>query len=296
MADTPAPTPAPAPAASRPLAPFGHDGPAATLSPGPVLAAVRERAPLVHCIGAAVTAPLVADGLVAAGARPMMTDSVEEAPTLVTASDALLVNLGQLSAVAAQSIPLTVAAADVHGIPWVLDPAAIGLAPVRTPLARDLLRQGPAVIRGNASEVRALAGAGPGGRGADSTDEVDTALTGARTLAAAGPVVAVSGPVDVLTDGDRLVQIARGTPLLARVTGTGCLLGGLTAACAAVAPPWEAAVTASLWLALAGEDAAAGDPGPGTFRVRLLDALAAMAPERLGELADVPGPPEEDQP
>ncbi|MCE1179894.1 MAG: hydroxyethylthiazole kinase [Micrococcales bacterium] len=274
MADTPAPTPAPS-------GPIGRDRPARTASLGCVLAAVRERAPLVHCIGAAVTAPLVADGLLAAGARPMMTDSVEEAPTLVTVADALLVNLGQLSAVAAQAIPPTVDAAVAEGIPWVLDPAAIGRAPVRTPLARDLLALRPAVVRGNASEVRVLAGEGTGGRGADSTDGVEAALAAARQTSASGPVVAASGPVDVVVHGGRRAEIARGTPLLTRVTGTGCLLGGLTAACAAVAPPWEAAVTATVWLAVAGEDAAVGDPHPGTFRVRLLDALAAMAPDRL---------------
>src|SRR5699024_4157120 len=134
----------------------------------PVLAAVRQRQPLVHCITAAVSMGIVADGLLAAGARPMMTETVAEAPAVTEAADALLVNLGTLSTDAMAAIPATVEVTSQAGRPWVLDPTAIGRAPVRTPLARRLLREGPAVVRGNASEMLALAGESDGGRGADS--------------------------------------------------------------------------------------------------------------------------------
>ncbi len=239
-----------------------------------VVAAVRSEVPLVHCVTAAVSMGLVADGLLAAGARPMMTETRAEAPTVSAAADALLVNLGTLSTDAMDGIPATVEAVQRRSIPWVLDPTAIGLAPVRTPLARELAKLGPAVIRGNASEVLVLAESGEGGRGADSTASSDAAAGPARELARrTGAVVAVSGEVDVITDGMTAVTLAGGTPLLTRVTGTGCLLGALTAACAAVTDPLPAAVAASTWLKSAGEQAARRAAGPGTFRIQLLDAL-----------------------
>lgn len=256
-----------------------------------VLGELRRRAPLVHCLTATVSMGIVADGLLAAGGRPMMTETKGEAPTLVGVADALLVNLGTLSEDGVEGIPATVAAAGAAGTPWVLDPAAVGIAPVRTPLARRLLRDGragggPTVLRGNASEVRVLA-AGPsdqpsGGRGPDAVDRVDVAMTKglARTT---GAVVAVSGPVDVVTDGERLARVGSGSPLLTRVTGAGCLLGALTAACLPGADPFVAAVAATALLTVAGEAAAETARGPGSFRVALLDALAGPSPVEIAE-------------
>ncbi|MEI2777950.1 MAG: hydroxyethylthiazole kinase [Tetrasphaera sp.] len=242
-----------------------------------VIAAVRERAPLVHCITATVSMALVADGLLAAGARPMMTETAAEAPAMTGLADALLVNLGTLSTDGAQGISPTVARSTAAGHPWVLDPAAVGAGPVRGALAQELLGHRPDVIRGNASEILALAGRGRGGRGADSVDTPAQAREAARDLASrSGGVVAVSGPADLVTDGAREVHVNGGTPLLTRVTGTGCLLGALTAACVAVADPWHGAIAAAAWLALAGEQAAAAAPGPGSFRVALLDELDAL--------------------
>lgn len=197
----------------------------------PLLVAVREQAPLVHCLTATVSMSLVADGLLAAGARPMMTETAAEAPTVTTLADALSINLGTLSTDAMDGIPATVEVAVRDSRPWVLDPTAIGIAPVRTPLARQLLESRPTVVRANASEVLALTGAGSGGRGADSTAAAPVAEHAARDVARrTGGAVAVSGAVDLVLDADRRARVARGSALLARVTGTGCLLGALTAA------------------------------------------------------------------
>ncbi|MGO2632230.1 MAG: hydroxyethylthiazole kinase [Galactobacter sp.] len=242
----------------------------------PVIAAVRERAPMVHCVTATVSMGIVADGLLAAGARPMMTETVQEAPVVTALADALAVNFGTLSTDGMDGIPATVKAARRAGHPWVLDPTAIGVAPIRTAMAKDLLHSAPTVIRGNASEILALRGAG-GGRGADSSDAPDAALSVASEIAGlTGAVVAVSGATDLIVDPESPVQalpIARGDAMLTRVTGTGCLLGALTAACTVVAHPLDAAASATIWLNLAGERAAARAAGPGSFRVELLDAL-----------------------
>ena len=192
----------------------------------PVLDAVRGRAPLVHCLSAAVSMEIVADGLLAAGARPMMTETAAEAPHMVPLADALLINLGTLSTDGAEGIPATVEAARGLGLPWVLDPAAVGAAPVRT------------------------------------------------TAGLTGGAVAVSGAADLLLDTRRELRVARGTPLLTRVTGTGCLLGALTAAClGAGSAPLEAARAAAVWMGAAGELAEERAPRPGSFRVALADAL-----------------------
>lgn len=247
----------------------------------PVLAAVREAAPLVHCLTATVSMQLVADGLLAAGARPMMTETVVEAPVVTTVADALLINLGTLSTDAMDGIPATVAVAREDGRPWVLDPTAIGIAPVRTPLARRLIEQRPTAVRGNASEILALVGEAEGGRGADSTAAAESAAGAAAEVARrTGGAVAVSGAVDLVLDARCEARLARGSALLPRVTGTGCLLGALTAACTAVwEDPFEAALAATTWMALAGERAASRATGPGSFRMHLLDAL-----DEIGDL------------
>ena len=122
-------------------------------------------------------------------------------------------------------------AATTAGVPWVLDPVAIGALPLRTELARELGVQGPAVIRGNASEIGALAG-GLGGRGVDSTATPRRSPRSQRSLARQlGTVIAVSGPVDLITDGRRTVRVDSGTAMLTRVTGVGCALGALIGAC-----------------------------------------------------------------
>lgn len=243
-----------------------------------IIAQVRRTAPLVHCISAAVSMNFVADGLLAAGARPVMTETVDEAPAMTQLADALLINLGTLSTDGLAGIPASVATARRRNIPWVLDPTAVGVAPVRTALARELLDAYPSVIRGNASEILAL-GSAAAGRGADAAHTVAQAHAPARELAhRTGSVVAVSGPVDFLTDGTHSLEWYGGTELLPRVTGTGCLLGALTAACLSVAPePFDAATTATAWLGVAGEYAAAHTTRPGSFKVLLLDALDEIA-------------------
>lgn len=253
------------------------------------VAAVRSQLPLVLGITGTATQGLVADGLLAAGARPMLTATEAESPTLAGAAHALLVNLGSLTSDGRASAQPTARAAATHGIPWVLDPAAIGLAPVRTPLAAELLALGPDALRGNASEVMTLArgtAAGHSGSGAESTVGPEAAVDSARDLARVhGCVVAVSGQVDAVTDGERMVRVASGSPMLTRVSGTGCLLGALTAAHLGVRSSevsrLGAVVAATAVLTVASELADREGVGPGTFRTALLDALDAETPDEV---------------
>src|SRR6478672_7837604 len=191
------------------------------------LEALRERPPLVQSLTNIVVAQWTANVLLAVGAAPAMVDNPREAAAFARIAGAVLVNLGTPYDDTALAMEQAVAAAVDHGTPWVLDPVAAGALQWRTALAQDLLALGhPAVIRGNASEILALTG-GAGGKGVDSAHTPDAA----RALALEHhAVVAVSGPVDHLTDGERVVRVHNGHPWLTQVTGVGCALGALVAA------------------------------------------------------------------
>ncbi|MCZ4301297.1 hydroxyethylthiazole kinase [Microbacterium oxydans] len=248
---------------------------------------VREAPPLTHCITNAVVTGFTANVLLAAGAAPAMVDIVGEAELFAGVASGLLINLGTPTPEQRAAILEAVAGATASGTPWVLDPVAIGTLPIRTALAHDLANQRPTAIRGNASEILALAGVSAGGRGVDATDSTDAAADAAAALATrTGAVVAVSGPVDLLTDGERILRLANGHELLTRVTGGGCALGAVMAALLGAArvtghDALTAVAAASLGYTIAAEHAATTARGPGSFAVSLLDALAALRPEDL---------------
>jgi hydroxyethylthiazole kinase len=246
------------------------------------LCAVVDGAPLVHCLTNIVVAGFTANVLLAIGASPAMVENAEESGEFAAVASSVLINLGTLSAERERAMRAAAAAAHASGTPWVLDPVAVGALAHRTAVAKELLGSHPTVVRGNGSEVMSLAGVGgAAGKGVDSAAGSADALDAARWLArSAGCVVAVSGATDFVTDGTEVVAVPGGHPLMTKVTGVGCALGAVMAGCCAVDPrPLVAAVTASAVLAAAGERASVGDPGPGTFAVRLLDALAELATE-----------------
>ncbi|MCI3927308.1 hydroxyethylthiazole kinase, partial [Paenibacillus sp. TRM 82003] len=234
--------------------------------------------PLVQCLTNSVVTTITANALLAAGAAPAMVDNPREAAEFARAASAVLANVGTLDDERARAMALATAAAHEAGTPWVLDPVAVGALGFRTSVARDLLQHRPVAVRGNASEVMGLEGSGAGGRGVDSTSGAEDALAAARALSErTGGVVAVSGEVDVLVHGERVVRVRGGSPLLTRTTGAGCSLGALLAACTAVTDdPLLAAVTAHAHVALAAERAAARSSGPGGFAIAWIDELDAV--------------------
>ncbi|KQQ00860.1 MULTISPECIES: hydroxyethylthiazole kinase [unclassified Rathayibacter] len=265
-----------------PAHPTLHDRASAV---GRDLAALRGEPPLVQCITNAVVTGFTANSLLALGASPAMCDLPGEAGVFAEIASAILVNLGTPGAEQRDGAREAVAAAQHAGTPWVLDPVAVGPLPVRTALAAELLDARPAIIRGNASEILALAGLGAGGRGVDAVDGAEDALEAALALARrTGGAVAVSGAVDVVTDGATVIRIAGGHPLLTRVTGGGCALGAVMAAFLGTgADPVAAAVAASVVWGLAAERAALRAAGPGSFAVALLDELAALDAEAAAQ-------------
>ena len=239
------------------------------------LAAIRARAPLVHNITNAVVTNTTANALLAIGASPAMVEGTDEVEEFAAIADALVVNLGTMSSTQAAAMRLAVDAANRAGKPWVMDPVAVGAISFRTALARDLAGRGPAVIRGNASEIRALAGAGGAGKGVDATTGSAAALDAASDLARrTGAAIAVTGATDYITDGTRVVTVANGDPLMTRVTGLGCTATAITGACIAVEPNRLAAAAHALVLiGVAGEMAAERALGPGSLQLEILDAL-----------------------
>lgn len=243
---------------------------------GRCLAEIRRRRPLVHNVTNLVVTNTTANALLALGASPAMVEGTDEVAEFVAKSDALVVNLGTMSADRAAAIRLAVAAAQRSGKPWVLDPVAVGVLRYRSLLARDLLLHAPAAIRGNASEIISLEGREDGmAHGVDSSASSEAAVASAQRLArATGAAVAVTGAVDYVTDGAQVVSIHNGDPLMARVTGMGCTATAVIGACLAVEADRLAATVHGLAIiAVAGEVAAARARGPGSLQLEILDAL-----------------------
>lgn len=254
-----------------------------------ILASVREATPLVHCMTNTVVPEVTANVLLAVGAAPAMIDLPDEAEVFAGIASALLINVGNGSAEQHEGMRRAAPAAAAADRPWVLDPVAVGGLPVRTALARDLLAHRPAAIRANASEILGLAGTSAGGRGVDSTDEVDAAVETARTLSVGhGAVVGISGATDVIVSAGRITRVTGGDPMLQLVIGTGCSLGAVTAACLAVAEDrHDAVVAAHALFAAAGSVAARSSDGPGSFRVAWLDALHTLTPTEVESLVTI---------
>ena len=262
-----------------------------SISPGATLRELRERKPLVHQITNYVVMNETANATLALGALPVMAHAREEVEEMVALASALVLNIGTLSEHWIEAMLLAGRAASARGIPVVLDPVGAGATAYRTDTARRILDEVDVmVLRGNQGEIATLAGAEAEVRGVESMAvglEPPTLARGAaRGL---GVVASVTGPIDHVSDGERILSVANGHPLLASVTGTGCISSALTGCFLAAKPeePLEAAAEALIALGVAAEDAAHGAPGPGTFHARLYDALAALDPETLDGRARV---------
>ncbi|HNS99343.1 MAG TPA: hydroxyethylthiazole kinase [Polyangiaceae bacterium] len=241
-------------------------------------ARVRDKAPLIHQITNFVVMNFTANVTLALGAQPVMSHAVQELEEMQGFASALVVNIGTLDDVWIESMLRAARVASDKGVPVILDPVGAGATRLRTDVARRILDGTKvAVVRGNAGEILAVAGDGGQVRGVDSLAEAQEVVGVARRFAEErGVIVAMTGAVDVVTDGVRTYCIENGHPLMGRVTGTGC---GSTVAVASyvgvadVEHRCEAAVSALAVYGRAGEIAAEASRGPGTFVPAFLDAL-----------------------
>jgi len=255
-----------------------------------ILEKIRREHPLVHNITNYVVMNSTANALLALGALPVMAHAVEEVEEMVGLANALVINIGTLSQPWIDSMVKAAGAARDRSIPIVLDPVGAGATRFRTETARRLMGEAPvAVLRGNASEILAVAGQKGITRGVESVHGAEDARLTARDLAKThGIVVAVTGAEDFVTDGVRMARISNGHPLMGRVTGTGCAASAITGAfCGAERDAFAAAVGALVTFGIAGELAAIRNTGPGSFQVGLLDALDAVDGAMIRECARV---------
>eukprot|EP00301_Raphidiophrys_heterophryoidea_P006473 c12610_g1_i1.p1 GENE.c12610_g1_i1~~c12610_g1_i1.p1 ORF type:complete len:389 (+),score=115.53 c12610_g1_i1:53-1168(+) len=268
-----------------------------------VLDAVHHSRPLVHCITNYVSMDIVANGLLAVGASPAMIHSPEEVSqvvaTLKAVKGAVYINIGTLSEEWIKSFRAAVIACRSHGVPWVLDPLAVGFTDLRTKTVQELLQiHPPTLVKGNKAEITTLLNIMSTLRGTpltlddasgNSDDALQRAIQLARTLSC---VVCVSAEVKqlqsgsavyevhagtYLTDGTLVLQVPHGVEMLNRIAAGRSLMSALACAFISAKPDHvtvlQAASCAVAYVGVCSQNALKQSRGPGTFRVQLMDAL-----------------------
>jgi hydroxyethylthiazole kinase len=237
---------------------------------------IRKTAPVVHNITNYVVMNSTANAILAIGASPVMAHAAEEMPEMVNIASALVINIGTLSKEWIIAMFAAAAKANERGIPIILDPVGAGATSYRTQTARQLIKEArPAIIRGNASEIMSVYEDKGSTKGVDSTNASHDAVAAARAINAEfGSVICISGQTDYIINGENIIKVKNGHPMMTRVTGLGCTATAICGVFAAVnSNRAEAAAQAMSVMGIAGEIAAEASSGPGTLQVNFLDAL-----------------------
>lgn len=248
------------------------------------LDAIRQQAPLIDNITNYVAMNFSANALLALGASPVMAHAIEEVEEMALHAGALVLNIGTIDTPWLDAmLRAGTSMRQRQGI-TILDPVGVGATRFRHRAAWEIIdRCHPHIIRGNASEILALADNSDSGRGVDSTASPDIAVESARQLARhTHAVVCVSGPTDYITDGIHTDTIDNGSPLQTRVTAMGCTATAVVGAFAAVNPdPYEATLHGMALMGVAGEMAAERSQGPGTMATAFLDILYNITSQQV---------------
>nr|WP_174655190.1 hydroxyethylthiazole kinase [Lactococcus reticulitermitis] len=258
---------------------------------------VRKTKPLIHHLTNYVTVNDCANITLAIGASPIMAEAIEEAADIAQMSQALVINIGTLNS---RTVPAMLAAgkaANTVGIPVILDPVGAGASAFRNQTVDQLLSEvNFSVIRGNISEIKFIAGLDVATKGVDAADNdlqnTDETASLAKSLAKQlRAVIAITGAVDVISDGQQVITIANGHPKLAAITGTGCMCTSLIGAYCGGNPDtiFQATATAILSMGIAGEIAfeKAGKGGNGQFHAAIQDGISLLTETILQERARV---------
>ena len=251
---------------------------------------LRQEKPLVHNITNFVVMNYTANALLACGASPVMAHAAEEVEEMVSIAQALVLNIGTLTQYWIDSMIKAGKRANALHIPIVLDPVGSGATTLRTNSARRLIEElSVDVIRGNASEVLSLVHAESQTKGVDSIHSVEEVAEVAATVASKlDTTLAITGPEDLITDGQRLYRVSNGHTLLGCVTGTGCTATAIIGAFLGIdSDPVEATTTALSYFGFAGEKGATAAQGPGSFQMAVLDALYAIDEDAMQKNAKI---------
>ena len=267
-----------------------------------ILNDVGRSCPLVHCITNCVTVNDCANVLLACGASPVMADDEREAEEITSIASSLVINIGTLNSRTIPSMFRAGRKANELGLPVILDPVGAGASQLRTLTAMHLMREIDfAVIRGNISEITAIAGGKCGTRGVDASDpgvlmgdlpaSVSSLINSLRENT--GAVITVTGPKDIVSGENVMYVIKNGHPMMSKVSGTGCMLTALTGAFCAADPsdPAAAAASAAAMFGVAGELAfdrlTKAGGGTSTYRSYIIDEVSKMTPEKMREAAKI---------
>lgn len=264
---------------------------------GAILTIVREKKPLVHHLTNYVTVNDCANATLAIGASPIMADDIEEAGDIAAIASALVLNIGTLNSRSVASMLAAGKRANEAGVPVVFDPVGAGASTLRNTTTKTILDQTkPAVIRGNISEIKFIAGVSSNTKGVDAAEQDATTLQEdnipmAKQLAEdLQCIIAITGATDIVTDGKQTVLLQNGHPMLSAVTGTGCLTSSLIGSfCGATENYLIAAIAGILTTSIAGEIAyeKAGHFGTGSFHIALIDAISQMSPALFLEKSNI---------
>ncbi len=253
---------------------------------------LRKTKPLVHCITNYVTVNDVANVILCAGGSPAMVEHPEEAGQFVNFAQALYLNLGTLTAEQEAAMLTASRGAAVKGVPLIIDPVACGVIPRKLEVLAQIRQTGQiTLLKGNIAEIKSLAGLQGQARGVDSMDSGEGLEAACRQLAKQeNAIVAATGAIDVVASSDQAVQIGNGSPLFQNITGAGCMVAGVMAACIGTpgADPFVASITGLIAYNIAGERAAAcSGENPGTFRQLLFDSLYNLTGDDILQEAKV---------
>lgn len=238
------------------------------------LVTLQQSKPLVLCLTNVVTMDLMANSLLALGAAPLMSQSMEELEELVCLSQAVYINIGTLDQAFSERAVYAAEIAKAKNKPLILDPVGAGASRLRTDLAQHLSAYAT-IIRGNASEILALADNLNTTKGVEAVNSVEQASAAAKRFARLmQAIVVVSGPVDLISDGSEEINLPFGSPLMPLVIGLGCTLGAVIAAFAALnLKPFDAAVLATAYFSLCGQQSFQQAQEPGLFKQYFINSL-----------------------
>lgn len=255
-----------------------------------ILDCVKKENPLIHCITNPISINQCANVILSVGAKPIMAEHPGEVCEITFSTDALMLNIGNITDIRMESIMLSLKMAKGRNIPVLLDVVGVACSRLRRNYVFDLLNKFiPSVIKGNYSEIEALQDVGyfSPGVDADTSLGVEDVKVIAKELAKKlKTVILATGKMDIITDGNRIVYIKNGTEQLARVTGTGCMLGALCTAFMTSANPMDASVSACVYFGVCGE-LAKTDKGNGSFMVNLMDKISTLEGEEILKCLDV---------
>ena len=249
-----------------------------------IVDSVKKQKPLIHCITNPISINQCANAILSVGARPIMAEHPREVGEITRSSDALMLNIGNITDARMESILLSLKTAKEIGIPVLLDIVGIACSKFRREYVSSLLlRFAPSVIKGNYSEIKALYDKEYFSSGVDSDPAVDIkniVEISARLSKKYKTVIIATGRTDVITDGKRIIYVKNGTPELSSVTGTGCMLGSLCATFMTSASPVDASISACCYLGICGE-LAKTNRGNGSFMANLMDKISTLHKDEI---------------